>query len=264
MKTEKVSVKDIVQRELAEIDAFLFEEGEIVRYEIALESVPEKIRKYARENQVIYGFEEENDKLQFMTKEAFIKKFAEEYCENHRENVEEQTLQSEMFAYCSRKRKQRFLKPLTVSLAVVLAIAIGVGAAYIYNVADAKNGTKATISQLKQETKTLKKQLSDATAENGALYTQTQALETENGELKTKNEELTTENEALLEEAEQWRANKEKVGWYNANAVIVYQDGADLYHTYGCTRHQNVAFAIYDVSRAKSNGYLACPHCLGN
>lgn len=255
-KSEKVSIKDIVQRELAEIDAYLFEDGEIVKYEIALESVPEKIRKYARENQVIYGFEEEKDKVKFMKKQDFIKSFSAEYCANHRENVKEQTLESEMFAFCARKRKKRLLLPLTLLIIVLFAAAVGFGASYIQSLSDSNDGTVATIAQLEKQVKLI-------TRENNELQLQLQTLENEKNELQTQNDTLTEEKESLAEEAEKWRANEEKIGWFNANAVLVYQDGADLYHTYGCTRHQDVAPSIYDVARAKASGYLACPHCLG-
>lgn len=263
-RSEKISIKEIVQRELGEIDAFLFEDGEIVKYEIALESVPEKLRDYARDMQAIYGWENEDDKVEFLTKEQFVKNFYAEYCATHHESVKTQSLESEMFAYQARKRKQRMLTPLILLIVVLVVAVVGFALASFGDMLSEKNGSKASVAQMEHEVKQTKEELNEVTEERDALQAQLDATETEMELLQEDVDSLKTENEELLEEAEQWRENKDRVSWYNANAVVVYSDGADLYHLYGCSRHQDVAYRIYDTATAKASGYLACPHCLGN
>lgn len=258
-KSEKVSIKEIVQRELAEIDAYLYENDEIVRYEIALESVPEKIRDYARENQAIYGWEDASGKLVFVKKEEFVKTFAADFCETHTESAKDRSLSSEMFRHMEKVRKRRTTVPAILLAILVLGIAFG-GAGYFLGGASGIGGNNENA----EKAEALQAEFEAVSGERDSLLAEKEILTAEKEELQTQVDTLTEENETLAPDAEQWNANKDKLGWYNSNVVIVYNDSTHLYHSYGCARHSGNSHSIFDKSSAKNRGYLACPHCLGN
>ncbi|MBR3941723.1 MAG: hypothetical protein IKJ55_00065 [Clostridia bacterium] len=257
-KSEKVSIKDIMQRELAEIDAFMYENGSVVKYEIALESVPQNFRNYARENQAVYGWEKEDGKIAFVKKEKFIRKFSKDFAENNKVCPGEAGLENDMIRYAAEKNR-RFGARFTIALLAVLLCVTSSFAAYLM----ISSGDSVS-SVLTGDTESIKQELAQVTEERDVLLTEKETLL---GEKQALQENLTAteeERDALKPDAESWNANKEKIQFYNNNAVIVYGDGTYLYHSYGCSRHGNATPGILDVTRAKNAGYKKCPHCLGN
>ncbi len=259
-KSEKVSIKDIMQRELAEIDAYMYENNSVVKYEIALESVPQNFRNYAREHQAVYGWETDDGKIAFVKKEKFIRKFSKDFAENNKVHHSEAGLETEMIRHAA-ERKRRFGARFVIALLVVLLCASGSFTAY-----QMLNGSTsaATGGILSSDSDEAERELAKVKEERDALLAEKEALAGENQNLQESVSALETERDALKPDADSWNANKEKIQWFNNNAVIVYGDGTYLYHSYGCSRHGSGTPGILDVTRAKNNGYKKCPHCLGN
>lgn len=258
-KSEKVSIKDIMQRELAEIDAFMYENGSVVKYEIALESIPQNFRNYARKNQAVYGWEKEDGKIAFVKKEKFIRKFAKDFAENNTVPHHELGLETEMLRYASESPRRIGARTTIVILLVLFIASSGFTAYQMIN-----GGGFATSGGTVSDNSSEQQVLEKMTQERDALLVEKEGLLAENKTLQETVSSLETERDALKPDADAWMENKEKIQWFNNNAVIVYGDGTYLYHSYGCTRHGSASPGILDVTRAKNNGYKKCPHCLGN
>ena len=52
-----------------------------------------------------------------------------------------------------------------------------------------------------------------------------------------------------------------KINFYEKHAVVVPDDGTNLYHTYGCDYLDTSSFWIYNTEAAISKGFKPCPHC---
>lgn len=70
---------------------------------------------------------------------------------------------------------------------------------------------------------------------------------------------------ALEDEVGALEAEKEETAseldFYESYAVIVADDGTELYHAYGCDDLDISSFWIYNIDAAKNEGYEPCPKC---
>lgn len=64
--------------------------------------------------------------------------------------------------------------------------------------------------------------------------------------------------EELDEKSEKWLDDS---FFLFTNIAIVYDDGTDYYHAYGCDHHSSDMFWAYNIEAAKSRGYSPCPYC---
>ncbi len=53
----------------------------------------------------------------------------------------------------------------------------------------------------------------------------------------------------------------EKLDFYEEHAVVVADDGTNIYHTYGCSYLDTSYFWIYNTEAAIGQGFKPCPHC---
>jgi len=64
--------------------------------------------------------------------------------------------------------------------------------------------------------------------------------------------------EELEEKSDQWADDS----YFLFTCIaIVYDDGSDYYHAYGCTHHNSDEFWAYNVEAAKGRGYKPCTYC---
>ena len=123
---------------------------------------------------------------------------------------------------------------------------------------DIKSGTISIggvpVTAMTQERDTLQ---SDLDAAQSALESAQSELQSTQAE----NESLAEENDELQEKLDDY---EEKVEFYDTHVVFVMVSSADrYYHKYDCANFTKRNFLAYSIRLAESNGYTACPVCLG-
>jgi RNA polymerase subunit RPABC4/transcription elongation factor Spt4 len=131
------------------------------------------------------------------------------------------------------KKKVNAKKPLkiaTIVLAIAFAIVAGLSVYQYFAVKDTIASYRNSVDSLRTENSKF-----DST-------------------IKSQNETITNQNGTIYD-------LKRTLSFYEQHAVVVPDDGTNLYHTYGCDYLDTSSFWIYNTEAAIDEGFKPCPHC---